>query len=82
MRFHVDASVGNADGVFDAAYDFGSSAGEQAQVTGTPQEIGAEIARFLAALTPADCEAMKYGTSKFFVELIIVPEGVNATVPT
>jgi hypothetical protein len=82
MRFQVQASVGNTDGVFDAAYEFGRCAGEEAQMTATPQEIGQEVARYLATLTPTDCEAMKYGTSRFFVELIIVPEEVDANVPS
>jgi len=73
MRFIVQASVGNADGVFDAAYDFGRGTGKEAQLHGTPQEIGAEVTRFLSTLTPEDCEAMRYDTSRFFVELIIEP---------
>lgn len=74
MRFVVQASVGNADGVFDAAYAFGSTSGEQAQFRGTPDQIGAEVARFLSTLTPEDCQAMRYGTPRFFVELIITPD--------
>ena len=74
MRFVVQASVGNADGVFDAAYNFGAPAGEEAQLRGTSEEIGAEVARFLSMLTPEDCKTMKYGTRRFFVELIITPE--------
>jgi hypothetical protein len=69
----VQASVGNADGVFDAAYDFGRISGNEAQINGTPQEIGEEIARFLSTLTPDDCKAMSYNTPRFFVELIIEP---------
>ena len=75
MRFRVEASVGNADGVFDAAYNFGLGAGEsEAQMCGTPQQIRAEVERFLSTLTPEDCQAMKYDTPCFFVKLIIVPE--------
>jgi hypothetical protein len=74
MRFTVQASMGNADGVFDAAYDFGSSSGQEAQMQGTPQEIGEEVARFLSILTPEACKEMCYGTPRFFVELIIEPE--------
>lgn len=59
MRFRVEASVGNADGVFDAAYDFGEGSGEEAAMTGTPQEIG---------------EAMRYGTSHFFVQIVVTPD--------
>jgi hypothetical protein len=74
MRFVVQASVGNADGVFDAAYDFGAGSGQEAQMHGTPEEIGAAVARFLSTLTTEDCKAMSYGTPRFFVELIITPE--------
>jgi len=41
---------------------------------GTPKEIGAEGARFLSTLTPEAYKAMKYGTRRFFVQLIIEPE--------
>jgi hypothetical protein len=36
MQFVVQASVGNADGVFDAAYEFGTGTGLEAQMLGTP----------------------------------------------
>ncbi len=52
MRFWVEATVGNGDGVFDAAYDFGLGAGKaEAEMSGTPDEIGAEVARYLSRLT-------------------------------
>jgi hypothetical protein len=73
MRFRVEATVGNADGIFDAAYHFGEGSGEEAAMTGTPSEIGDAVARYLALLTPEDCQAMRYGTSRFFVQLIITP---------
>lgn len=73
MRFRVEASVGNSDGVFDAAYDFGEGSGEEASMTGTPQEIGEAVSRFLSSLSAEDCEAMRYGTSHFFVQLIVTP---------
>ncbi len=79
MRYAVQASVGNAEGVFDAAYDFGSGVGKEAQMNGTPQEIGDEVARFLSSLTPEDCEAMRYGTRRFFVELAIGPAEADFT---
>ena len=81
MRFRVDASVGNADGVFDAAYDFGEGSGEEATMTGTPREVGDAVARYLALLTPEDCQAMRYGTSRFFVQLIVTPEELHAARP-
>jgi hypothetical protein len=74
MRFRAEASVGNGEGVFDAAYYFGDGSGEEAAFTGSPQEIGDAVARYLAALTPENCRAMKYGTEKFFVQLLISPE--------
>ncbi len=73
MKFTARASVGNANGVFDAAYDFGTEI--EAELTGTPQEIGNEIARFLSNLTPEDCKEMQYDTPRFFVELIIEQAG-------
>jgi hypothetical protein len=74
MRFRVEASVGNADGVFDAAYDFGEGWGKEAAITGTPQEIGDAVTRYLSSLSAEDCEAMRYGTSHFCVHLIVTPE--------
>ncbi len=73
MRFSVRASVGNSDGVFDAAYDFGDSVGDQGGMVATPEEIGAEVTRYLKSLDKADMDAMRYGTAHFFVELIIEP---------
>jgi hypothetical protein len=73
MWFRVEASVGNSNGVFDAAYDFGEESGEEARFTGTPREIGEAVARFLSSLTPEACQAMRYGTSRFFVQLIVSP---------
>jgi hypothetical protein len=74
MRFLVRASVGNAEGVFDAAYELGRSRGTEAEYLGTPEEIGREVARYLSTLTPDDCETMRYGTDRFFVELIITTD--------
>ncbi len=74
MRFRVEASVGNADGIFDAAYNFGEGSGEEAAMTGTPQEIGEAVARYLSSLSAEDCEAMRYGTSHFFVQLVVTPD--------
>lgn len=74
MRFRVEASVGNADGVLDAAYNFGEGSGEEAAMTGTAREVGDAVAQFLASLTPEDCQAMRYGTSRFFVQVVITPE--------
>jgi hypothetical protein len=73
-HFTVQASVGNADGVFDAAYDFGSENGQEAEMSGTPQEIGESVARYLSRLSSDDCETMKYGTPRFFVQFVIEPE--------
>lgn len=81
MRFLVKAAVGNANGIFDAAYDFGAICGDEGQMRGTPEEIGAEVTRFLALLTPQDCEAMKYGTDRFFIVLTIGPDEPPAVAP-
>lgn len=59
MRFRVDASVGNADGIFDAAYNFGKVSGEEAAMAGTPSEIGDAVAPYLAPLAPEDCKTMR-----------------------
>lgn len=74
MRFLARASVGNADGVFDAAYDFGAAQGAEAEMFGTPDEIGTELVRFLSGLSLEDCQAMQYGTGQFFIEIVITPE--------
>src|SRR5262245_14297365 len=74
MRFRVEASVGNGDGVFDAAYDFGEGSGEEASFTGAPRQIGDALARYLESLTPESCREMQYGTQRFFVQLVITPE--------
>jgi hypothetical protein len=74
MRFRIEASVGNEDGIFDAAYNFGEGSGEEAAMTGTAREVGDAVARYLASLTQEDCQAMRYGTSRFFVQLIVTPE--------
>ena len=73
MRFRVEASVGNADGVFDAAYDFGEGSDEEAAITGTPTEVGDAVARYLSSLAPEDCRAMRYGTPRFFIQLVVTP---------
>lgn len=79
MRFHVQAFAGNGNGIFDAAYDFGSGSGQEAEMCGTPEEIGQEVARFLSSLTPEDCQAMRYGTPDFYIQLTITPEDQLAT---
>jgi hypothetical protein len=73
MIFNVTASVGNRDGVFDAAYSFGPGP-EEASMRGTPEEIGKEVTRFLLALTREDCKEMEYGTGQCFIELRIEPD--------
>jgi hypothetical protein len=74
MRFRVGASVGNSDGIFDAAYDFGEGSGEEAVMSGTPREVGDAVARYLGSLTAEDCREMRYGTARFFIQLVITPE--------
>lgn len=62
--------MGHANGVCDAVYDFG----QEAERSGTPQESGVEVARFLALLTPEDCQTTRYDTAPFFIQLTITPE--------
>ena len=59
--------------MFDAAYEFGRGAGSEGGMTGTAEEVGRELSRYLASLTPRDIEDMKYKTDRFFVELTITP---------
>jgi hypothetical protein len=80
MQFRVHASVANADGTFDAAYEFGRPHSEESQMQRTPQQIGDEVARFLAQLTPDDCATMEYGTGRFYLELQIELAAVLARV--
>lgn len=77
MRFRAEASVGNGEGVFDAAYDFGAEGGEEAAVAGTPEQIGEAVTRYLSSLNPEDCQKMRYGTPRFFVQLVITPEPIG-----
>ena len=69
MKWTVVASVANADGVYDAAYSFGA----EAQISGTPENVGREVVEFLKSLTVADCKAMEYGKPPFRVVLDITP---------
>jgi hypothetical protein len=69
MNYFAEASVGNGDGIFDAAYSFGDGGA----LSGTPEEIGAAVTQFLKELTLEDCKTMRYGTSKFYVQLILTP---------
>jgi hypothetical protein len=76
MRWRADATSCNDNGPFDAAYEFGLGVdpeGFGAGMTGTPEEIGKELARFLSVLTRQDVETMKYGTGRYYVELILGP---------
>jgi hypothetical protein len=71
-KWQADASVGNLDGIFDAAYSFGDSS----RVVGTPAEIAEAVQKYLESLSDENIEAMKYGTSRFFVqfEVMALPE--------
>jgi hypothetical protein len=69
--WEATAEVGNTHGEFDACYRYGNSQGDEGHLLGTADELGAELARILRGLTRADVEAMKYGTSRFFVRLEI-----------
>ncbi len=43
-------------------------------MTGTPRELGDALARYLASLSPDDCRTMRYGTSSFFIQLVVTPD--------
>jgi hypothetical protein len=70
-RWEATAVVGNVRGVFDAAYSFGNSAGDEGHLVGTARELGDELARVLRGLTADDVEVMKSGTTRFFLRLLI-----------
>jgi hypothetical protein len=73
-RWEAQASSGNGSGIFDAAYGFGQTRGEEGQLVGTAEQVADELAALLATLTREDVEAMKYGTERYFVELVVVPD--------
>jgi hypothetical protein len=73
MRWRVKATACNAEGPFDAAYEMGRGVGDEGGMVGTPEEVGRELARFLAVLTPEDVNTMKYQTGRFYLELILEP---------
>lgn len=70
-QWQATASDGNADGVFDACYSYGNSKGDEGHLLGTTQDLGAELSRVLTELTRDDVETMKYGTDRFFIELMV-----------
>jgi alkanesulfonate monooxygenase SsuD/methylene tetrahydromethanopterin reductase-like flavin-dependent oxidoreductase (luciferase family) len=72
-RWKAQASSGNGSGVFDACYGYGQTRGEEGQLVGTAEQVADELAALLAALTKGDVEAMRAGTSRYFVELVVVP---------
>jgi alkanesulfonate monooxygenase SsuD/methylene tetrahydromethanopterin reductase-like flavin-dependent oxidoreductase (luciferase family) len=72
-RWEAQASSGNGPGIFDAAYAYGQTRGEEGQLVGTAEQVADELAALLAALTWGDVEAMRSGISRYFVELLIVP---------
>jgi hypothetical protein len=76
--WEVDASVGNGHGVFDAVYGYGNTRGDEAHLVGTAEEVAAELAVLLRGLDRDDVETMKYGTRRFFVELVITPHSGRA----
>jgi hypothetical protein len=73
--WEATASVGNAHGVFDAAYSYGNAHGDEGHLLGSAQELGDELARVLKGLTHGDVEAMRYGTDRFYLLLLIVLPG-------
>ena len=69
--WEASARVGDGRGVSDACYSFGNSQGDEGHLLGTAHELGAELARVLQGLSRADVEAMKYGTDRFFIHLLV-----------
>lgn len=70
LTFVADAAEGNADGVYDGAYEFGT----EGEITGSPREIGQAVTRYLSSLRASDVERMKLGTGRFFLRLTIEPK--------
>jgi hypothetical protein len=59
MRFRIDASVGDQQGVFDAAYDFweypdGTSSAGNGEGGSIADEIGFQVARYLKQLDTSE----------------------------
>ena len=71
MLWEATAAAGNARGVFDACYAFGNGKGDEGHLLGTAHELGTELARVLQGLTRGDVETMKYGTDRFFLQLVV-----------
>jgi hypothetical protein len=69
--WEASASVGNAEGIFDACYSYGNVNNDEGHLLGTALEVGAELTRVLTILTRQDVEDMKYGTERFFILLEI-----------
>jgi hypothetical protein len=78
-RWEAQASSGNGLGVFDAAYGYGRTRGEEGGLTGTAEQVADELAALLRSITRADAEAMHHGTPRYFVELRIVPDTAGST---
>jgi hypothetical protein len=72
-RGEAQASSGNGGGIFDAACGYGRTRGEEGGLVGPAEQVAEELAALLAALTRGDVEAMRSGTARYFVELLIVP---------
>src|SRR5262245_35465401 len=62
-RWEAQASSGNGDGIFDAAYAYGRTRGEEGGLVGMAEQVADELAALLAALTRGDVEAMRSGLS-------------------
>ena len=69
LWFVADAEVGNSNGVYDGACEFGV----EGEVRGSAEEIGRAVTEYLAALTTSTVEEMKYGTTRFFLKVVIEP---------
>jgi hypothetical protein len=69
--WEASAGAGNGRGVFDACYSYGNSQGDEGHLLGTASELGAELTRVLKKLTRGDVQTMRYGTERFFLQLLI-----------
>jgi hypothetical protein len=80
-RWRAEASSGSGAGIFDAAYDCGNGQDREAEVVGTAEQVAAELAVLLRALTRADVEAMQGGTARYFVHALAPGREMPARAP-
>jgi hypothetical protein len=69
LVFEADASQCDANGVYDAAYDFG----EEGTFRGAAEEVGRAVATYLSSLDREAVERLKQGTNRYYLQLVIEP---------